>query len=86
MLAIVVLEVHAARASVTTVRSPKTRLPALVTCRKGPRSSALVYLYAGLRDGTAAEDVLRQAEEDGAPFAQSDELKAWVRRGLQELS
>jgi protein tyrosine phosphatase (PTP) superfamily phosphohydrolase (DUF442 family) len=60
--------------------------PALVTCRTGPRSSALVYLYAGLKDGTPADDVLRQAEEDGAPFAQSDELRAWVRQGLSELA
>lgn len=60
--------------------------PALVTCRTGPRSSALVYLYAGLRDGTPADDVLHQAELDEAPFAKSDELKAWVRLGLDELS
>jgi hypothetical protein len=25
--------------------------PTLVTCRTGPRSSALIYLYAGLRSG-----------------------------------
>ena len=30
--------------------------PTLVTCRAGPRSSALVYLYAGLRAGASAED------------------------------
>ncbi|MEA2495814.1 MAG: Beta-lactamase hydrolase-like protein phosphatase-like domain [Thermoleophilaceae bacterium] len=60
--------------------------PALVTCRMGPRSSALVYLYAGLKDHSSADDVLRQAEEDGAPFAESDELKAWVRQGLDELA
>jgi protein tyrosine phosphatase (PTP) superfamily phosphohydrolase (DUF442 family) len=60
--------------------------PTLVTCRTGPRSSALVYLYAGLEDGTQADEVLRQAEEDGAPFARSDELKGWVRQGLTELA
>jgi hypothetical protein len=60
--------------------------PALVTCRTGPRSSALVYLYAGLKNGTSADDVLRQAEEDGAPFARSDELKDWVRQGLEDLN
>src|SRR4051794_25001457 len=43
--------------------------PTLVTCRTGPRSSALVYLYAGLKDHASAADVLQQAEEDGAPFA-----------------
>ena len=60
--------------------------PALVTCRTGPRSSALVYLYAGLKDGTSADDVLAQAEADDAPFVQSDELKSWVRQGLDELT
>ena len=60
--------------------------PTLVTCRTGPRSSALVYLYAGLRQGASADDVLAQAEADEAPFAQSDELKDWVRQGLAELA
>ena len=60
--------------------------PTLVTCRTGPRSSALIYLYAGLRAGASAEDVLTRAEEDGAPFVQSDELRAWVSDGLEQLS
>jgi protein tyrosine phosphatase (PTP) superfamily phosphohydrolase (DUF442 family) len=60
--------------------------PTLVTCRTGPRSSALIYLYAGLRTGASADDVLARAEADGAPFAQSDELRAWVRDGLAQLS
>jgi hypothetical protein len=60
--------------------------PTLVTCRRGPRSSALVYLYAGLSSGATADDVLARAEADGAPFTQSDELKDWVRQGLGELS
>lgn len=60
--------------------------PTLVTCRTGPRSSALVYLYAGLRAGAAAEEVLARAEADNAPFCRSDELKAWVAQGLDELS
>ena len=59
--------------------------PTMVTCRTGPRSSALVYLYSALQSGAAADDVLRQAEQDGAPFVKSDELKDWVRRGLDEL-
>jgi hypothetical protein len=41
--------------------------PTLVTCRTGPRSSALIYLY-------------------GATFLQSDELRAWVTNGLEQLS
>ena len=44
--------------------------PTLVTCRTGPRSSALVYLYAGLRSGASAEEVLTRAEGDGARFTQ----------------
>jgi hypothetical protein len=60
--------------------------PTLVTCRTGPRSSALIYLYAGLRAGASAEDVLARAETDDAAFARSDELRAWVRDGLEQLS
>src|SRR5690348_16595449 len=59
--------------------------PTLVTCRTGPRSSALVYLYSGLRSGAAADDVLARAEADGAPFVGNEDLKAWVRQGLAEL-
>jgi hypothetical protein len=59
--------------------------PTLVTCRTGPRSSALVYLYSGLRAGAGADEVLARADADGAPFIGSDELKAWVRKGLAEL-
>jgi protein tyrosine phosphatase (PTP) superfamily phosphohydrolase (DUF442 family) len=59
--------------------------PTLVTCRAGPKSSALVYLYAGLRAGATADDVLARAEADGAPFAGSEELRSWVRQGLDEL-
>jgi protein tyrosine phosphatase (PTP) superfamily phosphohydrolase (DUF442 family) len=60
--------------------------PTLVTCRGGPRSSALVYLYAGLKAGASADEVIAAAEAEGAPFAGSEELKAWVAQGLDELS
>ncbi len=60
--------------------------PTLVTCRTGPRSSAVVYLYAGLEAGASADEVLACAEADGAPFTGSDELKAWVAQGLDELA
>jgi hypothetical protein len=59
--------------------------PTLVTCRTGPRSSALIYLYAGLRAGASADDVVARAEADAAPWTQSDELRAWVRQGIDEL-
>ena len=60
--------------------------PTLVTCRTGPRSSALIYLYAGLQSGASAEDVIARAEADDAPWARSDELRAWVTDGLEHLS
>jgi hypothetical protein len=60
--------------------------PTLVTCRTGPRSSAVVYLYAGLRAGASADEVLARAGADSAPFCGSDELKAWVAQGLDELA
>ena len=60
--------------------------PTAVTCRAGPRSSALVYLYAGLQSGASADEVIARAKADSAPFAQSDDLKSWVRQGLGELA
>jgi protein tyrosine phosphatase (PTP) superfamily phosphohydrolase (DUF442 family) len=60
--------------------------PTVVTCRTGPRSSALVYLYSGLRAGAPADAVIARAEADGAPFTGLEPLKAWVRQGLAELS
>ncbi|HEU5105490.1 MAG TPA: hypothetical protein VFU11_06575 [Solirubrobacterales bacterium] len=60
--------------------------PTLVTCRKGPRSSALTYLYAGLEAGASAEDVLGRAEADGAPFVADEGLRDWVAQGLRELA
>lgn len=60
--------------------------PTLVTCRTGPRSSALVYLYAGLRAGATADEVLARAESDDAPFVGAEPLRAWVAQGLAELS
>jgi hypothetical protein len=80
----VILDLDLARRQVAALdRLPR---PTLVTCRTGPRSSALVYLYAGLRAGAAPEEVLARAEADDAPFCASAELKAWVVQGLAELS
>jgi hypothetical protein len=59
--------------------------PTLVTCRTGPRSSAVIYLYAGLRAGAAPDEVMARAEEDGAAFCGSEDLKAWVAQGINEL-
>jgi|SRR5579872_234657 len=78
------LDMDLARRQVAALESlPR---PTLVTCRAGPRSSALVYLYAGLQQGASADDVLARADEDGAPFAGSDALRSWVSQGLVELS
>ena len=60
--------------------------PTLVTCRTGPRSSALVYLYSGLQSGASADEVLAHAEADGAPFAHDEHLRKWVAQGLAELA
>ena len=60
--------------------------PTLVTCRAGPRSSALVYLSAGLRSGASADEVLAAAEADDEPFTHADDLRTWVAQGLRELS
>jgi hypothetical protein len=79
----VVMDMDLARKQVATLDAlPR---PTLVTCRTGPRSSALIYLYAGLMAGATADQVLARAQEDDALFARSDELKAWVTRGLDEL-
>ena len=59
--------------------------PTLVTCRTGPRSAAVAYLYAGLRAGASADDVLARADADAAPFAGVDAFRAFVTRGLEEL-
>jgi hypothetical protein len=60
--------------------------PTLVTCRTGPRSSAVIYLYAGLKVRATPGEVLARAEADGAPFVKSEELVAWVKQGLAELA
>src|SRR3989442_7932985 len=60
-----VLDMDLARRQVAAIDAlPR---PTLVTCRAGPRSSALVYMYAGLRAGASADEVIARAEADGAP-------------------
>jgi len=79
-----VLDMDLARLQVSALGAlPRTTL---VTCRTGPRSSALVYLYAGLRSGATADEVLARAQADDAPFTHAEDLKAWVVQGLNELS
>ena len=79
-----VLDIDLARRHMSAIdRLPR---PTLVTCRAGPRSSAVVYLYAGLRAGASADEVLARADADGAPVAGSGDLRAFVTQGLEELA
>jgi hypothetical protein len=80
----VVLDLDLARQQIAAL--DELPRPTLVTCRTGPRSSALIYLYAGLRAGASAEDVFARAEADDAAFLMSDDLRAWVADGLAQLS
>jgi hypothetical protein len=59
--------------------------PTLVTCRSGPRASAVAYMYSGLRGDADPEDVLAEAERNGAPFCKFDDYKQWVRESIETL-
>lgn len=60
--------------------------PTAVTCRAGPRASAVVYMYAGLRQGATPEDVTAAVERDGAPCAAFDDYKGWIVEAMKTLS
>ncbi len=60
--------------------------PTLVSCRVGPRSSAVAYMYAGLKAGATPEEVIRAAELDDAPFCAFEEYKDWVRSSMLSLA
>ncbi|HMI78026.1 MAG TPA: hypothetical protein VK484_04495 [Ferruginibacter sp.] len=59
--------------------------PTLISCRTGPRASAVAYMYSGLKLGAAPEEVLAIAEKDQAPFIQFNECKEWVRSSIEAL-
>jgi len=59
--------------------------PTLVSCRTGPRGSAVAYLYAGLKLGATYDEVLAAAERDQAPFCASPEIREWLRTSLETL-
>jgi len=59
--------------------------PTLISCRTGPRASAVAYMYAGLKHGADPDDVISAAERDNAPFASNAELKEWVRASMAAL-
>ncbi|HEX7890480.1 MAG TPA: hypothetical protein VF522_14045 [Ramlibacter sp.] len=60
--------------------------PTLVSCRTGPRASAVAYMYAGLKAGATPEEVIRAAELDDAPFCKFEDYKDWVRSSMRTLS
>lgn len=59
--------------------------PTLVSCRTGPRGSAVAYLYAALKLGATYEEVVAAAARDQAPFCASEEIKEWLRVSLATL-
>lgn len=59
--------------------------PTLISCRAGPRASAVAYMYAGLKVGADPGVVLAAAERDDAPFYAFPEYQEWVRSSLEAL-
>jgi hypothetical protein len=59
--------------------------PTLISCRTGPRASAVAYMYSGLKLGAEPDEVLAAAEKDQAPFVQFNEYKDWVRSSIESL-
>jgi len=59
--------------------------PTLISCRTGPRASAVAYMYSGLKLGAEPDEVLATAEQDQAPFVKFEEYKEWVRTSIESL-
>lgn len=59
--------------------------PTLISCRTGPRASAVAYMYSGLKLGAEPDEVIAQAEKDHAPFSQFKEYKEWLRSSIETL-
>jgi hypothetical protein len=59
--------------------------PTLVSCRVGPRSSAVAYMYSGLKQNADPEEIIQAAEQDKAPFIAFEEYKEWVRKSIETL-
>ena len=78
-----VLDLNLARQHVKALDSlPR---PTLVSCRTGPRASAVAYMYSGLKLEAEPDEVLATAEKDNAPFTKFDEYKNWVRSSIESL-
>jgi hypothetical protein len=78
-----VLDLDLARQHVEAL--DRLQRPTLISCRTGPRASAVAYMYAGLKAGAAPDDVLAAAERDDAPFCAFAEYKEWVRASMESL-
>jgi len=59
--------------------------PTLISCRTGPRASAVAYMYSGLKLGAEPDEVIATAEKDNAPFTKFDVYKNWVRSSIESL-
>jgi hypothetical protein len=59
--------------------------PTLISCRSGPRASAVVYMYAGLKLGATINAVLAAAQRDNAPFCTFRESRYWLRLSMEFL-
>ena len=57
----------------------------LISCRTGPRASAVAYMYSGLKLGAEPDEVIARAEKDNEPFTQFPEYKDWVRSSIESL-
>lgn len=78
-----VLDLELARQHVAALdRLPR---PTLVSCRAGPRASAVVYMYAGLHAGADPDDVLAAVERDSAPCAAFDTYTTWIADAIHAL-
>lgn len=59
--------------------------PTLVTCRAGPRASAVVYMYAGLRTGASPSDVVEAARRVRAPCSAFPSYLDWIASSILAL-
>ena len=59
--------------------------PTLISCRTGPRASAVAYMYAGLKAGATPAEVVASAELDGAPFCAFPAYREWLRSSMESL-
>jgi len=59
--------------------------PTLISCRTGPRASAVAYMYSGLKLGAEPDEVIAAAEKENAPFTKVEEYKNWVRSSIESL-